>query len=490
MSLASILATASTTATTVATKSKSSGSILDPIAKPIADFLAAIYAIVPNYGVAIIILSITWMVIIAPLTLKSTRSMLAMQQLQPKLKKLQEQHKDDRQAFAAAQMELFREHNVSPFGSCLPMLLPLPIFFALYRVITGLSHTTNGVPTPKYIPPSSEMYHNIVASGGQLYAFGMNLSKSAIASHSSFGSALPYWIMLGLMGATSYFQSSQMMSRNPAAAANPQARMMRFLPLIFVVFCFRFPAGVVLYYTVSNLCRIAQQDLMYRFDPKVKALVAKEVIEVEEITKEIDDRKKTGPDASGSTPAKPAPAAGAAPGGRPSFREMWAQAIQPQQRNQAKPTGGSPPKNQPAKGAPPKSTSAKAQPAQKSQPAQKAQPAQKTQGTQKKQGTQKNQAAPKSQAAPKAQPAQKSQPAQKAQPAQKTQGTQKKQGTQRNQAAPKAQPAQKPPGADPTSAPVSDTTNGTGGQTTNGSSGNGSSHEDPSDSGRNPRGNR
>ena len=75
------------------------------------------------------------MIIIAPLTLKSTRSMLAMQKLQPQLKKLQEQHKDDKQAFAQAQMELFREHNVSPFGSCLPMLLPLPVFFALFRVI-------------------------------------------------------------------------------------------------------------------------------------------------------------------------------------------------------------------------------------------------------------------------------------------------------------------------------------------------------------------
>ena len=378
MSLASILATASTTTTTVAGKSKSGGSILDPIAKPIADFLAAIYAVIPNYGVAIIILSITWMLIISPLTLKSTRSMLAMQKLQPELKKLQAQHKDDRQAFAQAQMELFREHNVSPFGSCLPMLLPLPIFFALYRVITGLSH----VP-PKYVPVGSEMYNNIVKSGGQLYAFGIDLSKSAISAHSSFGSALPYWILLGLMAATSYYQSSQMMSRNPAAAANPQARLMKFLPLAFVLFCFRFPAGVVLYYTISNVCRIVQQDLMYRFDPKVKALVAREVIEVEEITKEIDDRKK--PSGSGSTMTPAKPSAGDNGSGRPSFREMWGQARS--QSGSAKNQGGnkgSPPKATPAKGSqPPKGAQAKGGQASTGQQSQKQQPKPAAQGGQK-----------------------------------------------------------------------------------------------------------
>ena len=75
------------------------------------------------------------------------------------------------------------------------------------------------------------------------------------------------------MAGTGYMQSAQMMSRNPAAAQNPQMRMMKYLPLLFVVFFIRFPAGVLLYYAMSNVCRIVQQDLMYRFDPKVKALV-------------------------------------------------------------------------------------------------------------------------------------------------------------------------------------------------------------------------
>ena len=378
INLAALLANGSTTVTTVATSAahKSSGSILDPIAKPIAWLLAEIYAVIPNYGVAILILSVIWMALISPLTLKSTRSMLAMQKLQPELKKLQEKHKNDRQAFAQAQMELFREHGVSPFGACLPMLLPLPIFFALFRVIDGLSHMTNGVPTPKYIPASTKMYQNIVAAGGQIKAFGMNLNQTALSHHSSFAAALPYWILLLLMGLTSYFQSAMMMSRNQANyAANPQMatqmRLMKFLPLVFVVFCIRFPAGVILYYTMSNVCRIVQQDAMYRFDPKVKALVAKEVTEVETLTDQIDDeggpapgeitsakspRPKTPPRSAANRSGSTAPAPVDSPtngsgdattskpdaktGGRAWFRSLLENAEQEQRtRNAAKAAG-------------------------------------------------------------------------------------------------------------------------------------------------------
>ncbi len=225
------------------------------------------------------------MIIISPLTLKSTRSMLAMQKLQPELKKLQEKHKNDKAAFAQAQMELFRQHNVSPWGSCLPMLLPLPVFFALYRVIQGL-----GRSNPKYLSPSSRMYHDIVAAHGHLQAFGMDLSLNAFSHHASVWAALPYWILVLVLAGTGYLQSAQMMSRNPAAAQNPQMRLMKYLPLLFAVFFIRFPAGVLLYYAMSNVCRIVQQDAMYRFDPRVKALVNQEVQEVEAHTQEIDEQ--------------------------------------------------------------------------------------------------------------------------------------------------------------------------------------------------------
>ncbi len=331
---------------TAAAHSKGGTSLLDPIAKPIAWILAEIYAVVPNYGIAILVLSVLWMLIISPLTLKSTRSMLAMQKLQPQLKRLQEKHRNDRQAFAQAQMDLFREHQVSPFGSCLPMLLPLPIFFALFRVIDGLSHIgSNGVPDPKYLAHTTRMYHDIVAAHGHLDAFGMNLSANAFSHHSSFLAALPFFLLLLIMAGTGYLQSAQMMSRNPSAQQNPQMKLMKYLPVLFVLFVVRFPAGVLLYYSMSNVCRIAQQDAMYRFDPKVKALVAQEVVEVEELTEEID---KEGPGAT-ARPARPAPMPGGtgskdAPAGRSRFRDLLRQAGEQQQRQAQtkKPPQGAP----------------------------------------------------------------------------------------------------------------------------------------------------
>ena len=342
--LVSLLHAAATTTTTVAKTSHSSGSILDPIAKPLAWVLAGIYSVIPNYGVAIMGLSLLWMVIISPLTLKSTRSMLAMQKLQPELKKLQQLHKDDRQRFAQAQMDLFREHNVSPFGSCLPMLLPLPVFFALFRVIDGLSHTVtkDGVVTamPKYLDSHTKMYHSIQAAHGHLVAFGMDLSKGALSPHNGILAAAPFWIALLVMAGTSYLQSAMMMNRNQASAnVNPQMRMMKYFAPLFALFCIKFPAGVIVYYATSNICRIVQQDAMYRFDPKVRTLVAQEVVEVEELTHEIDERERQRPGytpprrAQGGGEGAPAPKGGQA-GGRSRFRDLLAQAADQQRAQQ------------------------------------------------------------------------------------------------------------------------------------------------------------
>jgi YidC/Oxa1 family membrane protein insertase len=263
-------------------------SILNPIAKPIAWVLAAFYSVIPNFGVAIIGLSLIWMILIAPLTLKSTRSMLAMQALQPEIKRLQDKHRNDKQAFAQAQMDLFRERKVSPLSSCLPSILPLPVFIALFRVIDGLSTKSKGVPAPRFLNQHTAMYHAIVSSGGKINAFGLNLADGALSHHSSAAAAIPFFVLLLIMIGTSYLQTAMMMNRNPAASQNPQMKYMKYLPLAFGVICIRFPAGVVLYYAVSNICRIGQQYAMYRWDPRVRALLSDEVREVEARTRDID----------------------------------------------------------------------------------------------------------------------------------------------------------------------------------------------------------
>src|SRR4051812_37359036 len=126
------------------------------IAKPMASALAFFYNLVPNYRISIILLTVLVMLLLTPFTIKSTRSMLAMQRLQPELKRLQQQHKNDRQALNEAMMAFYKEHNVNPLSGCLPMLLQMPVFFALYEAIRGL--TSN---PPKNLSHSSDLFQSL-----------------------------------------------------------------------------------------------------------------------------------------------------------------------------------------------------------------------------------------------------------------------------------------------------------------------------------------
>lgn len=268
-----------------------SGGFWAPIANPLAAVLAFLYTLVPNYGIAIVLLTIAMMILLTPLTIKQTRSMLVMQKLQPEMKKLQEQHKNDRQALNEAVMALYKEHNASPLGGCLPMLLPFPLFIALLKVLEGLSRidAKTKASIPKYLSANTTMYKNIVKANGKLDAFGMDLAKSAKSAGGGFAHSLPFFVLLLLMVGTQFYQQYQLTSKNPAVKSQPgQAMMMKLIPLIFGVISLAFPAGVVLYWTVSNIIRIGQQWALYRYDPKVKALVTKDVKEIEAKTREID----------------------------------------------------------------------------------------------------------------------------------------------------------------------------------------------------------
>lgn len=274
------------------------GQILNPLYQAVAAVLTFFYSLVPNYAVAITLLTITVMAVLSPLTLKSTRSMLSMQRLAPEIKKLQQKYKADRQKLNEEMMALYRENNVSPLGGCLPMLLQLPVFFVLYEVIRGLTTVVivhgHAVSAPKYVSHSSLLYHDLRAAGGKMMAFGIDLAKSATNVHGGFGSAAPFYFLIIVAIGLQYLQMRQLTARNPqAAAANPQmARMQKFFPLIFGVIYISIPAAVNIYFIVSNLFRIAQQELMFRFDPVVKAMSAGGPIEAREL--------KRGPATAGS----------------------------------------------------------------------------------------------------------------------------------------------------------------------------------------------
>jgi YidC/Oxa1 family membrane protein insertase len=228
--------------------------MLDPLYEAVEYVLAFFYALIPNLGVAIILLTISVMLLLFPLTAKSARSMLAMQRLQPEIKKLQAKHKGDRQKLNEEMMKLYQEHKVNPLGGCLPLLVQFPIFIALFGVLRDTS-----------APAGTQLYKDVQAAKPDGLTFlGMDLSKLATDSHADFLAALPYYILVGLVFFTGYLQSKQS-QRNTPPGANPQMQMItRVLPLVLGVTSLFFPAGLVLYFFVSNLWRVGQQELIMR----------------------------------------------------------------------------------------------------------------------------------------------------------------------------------------------------------------------------------
>jgi len=258
------------------------GQIFQPVFKLFASILALIYAVVPNYAIAITILTILIMGALTPLTVKSTKSMIAMQRIQPEIKKLQQKYKgaENRQQLNEEMMRLYKEEKVNPAGGCLPMFLQFPFLIILYDIIRGLTNVSaTKVPVPaachlpflmtnvapRYIPNSSKMYCNLVASGGQMKAFGIDLALKPFSPHASIWAALPYFALVILAVALQYIQMSQMNKRNAAAQANSQMmKIQKFMPIVFAYIYFLIPAAVLIYMVVSTLIRIATQDIIFR----------------------------------------------------------------------------------------------------------------------------------------------------------------------------------------------------------------------------------
>jgi YidC/Oxa1 family membrane protein insertase len=230
--------------------------MLDPLYNAFGAVLAFFYAIIPNEGVAIILLTITVMLVLFPLTAKSARSMLAMQRLQPEIKKLQAKHKGDRQKLNEEMMELYKENKVNPLGGCLPLVVQFPVFISLFHVLRSTAAT---------VPIGSQLYKDIIAAKPNGLTFlGMDLSLKATDPHSSLWVALPYYILVGAVFLTGFLQSRQS-QRNTPPGGNPQMQMItKVLPIAFGAFSLFFPAGLVLYFLVSNLWRLGQQELIMR----------------------------------------------------------------------------------------------------------------------------------------------------------------------------------------------------------------------------------
>ena len=214
--------------------------------------MAFFFGLIPSYGFAIIMLTVTVRVLLIPLTAKQVKSQRAMQTLQPELKKLQAKYKGDRQKLNEEMMKLYKEHKANPLAGCLPLILQMPLFIILYRLIIDLSK----VP-PRHIPVTSELHQALVESQGKLESFGMNLAERP-------ASVIGVLLVAAVVG-TGYYQQKQMTARLPKDSVNPQMQMVgKIFPVFFGLISLSVPAGVVLYFVVSNIWQIGQQAVAFR----------------------------------------------------------------------------------------------------------------------------------------------------------------------------------------------------------------------------------
>lgn len=236
--------------------------MFDAFFDAIAALLAWFYALpLVGYGGAIALLTLTVMIIVTPLTLKGTRSMMTMQALAPEMKKIQQQYADDRVKMNEELLAFYKENQINPLGGCLPLLLQMPVFIILYQVIQGLTRTgADGNFDPKYLDESSELYRDL-SQTDQMLSLGIDLAESASkALQDSFGHGLPYIALILAVAATSYIQQKQISGRNPNAEMPQQQKiLLRVMPVFFAFISFNFAAALVVYFLVSNLYRIGQQ---------------------------------------------------------------------------------------------------------------------------------------------------------------------------------------------------------------------------------------
>lgn len=212
------------------------------LAIPILWLMNSFYHYVPNYGVAIIFLTVITKILFYPLTLKSMASMKAMQATQPQVNALRAKYKNDPQRLQRETLELYRKHRINPMGGCLPMVIQIPIFYALYLVFSL----------------SVELQNAAFLCFGQL--FGVELWICDLARHD------PTYVLPILMGGSMFIQQKM----TPVVGDPRQAKIMLFMPVIFTFMFLNLPSGLVLYWFVSNGLQILQQYYMDRSGKPLK----------------------------------------------------------------------------------------------------------------------------------------------------------------------------------------------------------------------------
>lgn len=264
-------------------------SLIDGLADFVASILAFFYSLPVlggSYGLAIILLTFTLMVMLMPLTLKATRSTIKMSQLQPELRRIQKEYKQDRETMNAELMKLYSENGVNPVGGCLPMIAQMPVFIVLFQIIRGLTRRVDELAfydvaarlrearelaplngqtfSPQFLEHDTALFRDL--STHTEMKFGpLDLAAQAWdVVRSDFVAAVPYILLVLFVVAASFYQQKQVTARrSPDTQMSPmmqqQQQLLKILPVLTGVWSFAFPAGLVLYWAASSTFRIGQQ---------------------------------------------------------------------------------------------------------------------------------------------------------------------------------------------------------------------------------------
>lgn len=254
--------------------------------------LSFFYGLIPNFGIAVILLTILIGIILFPLTLKQTRSMKAMQEIQPEIKRLQRDLKHDKQAQQAAMMALYKERGVNPAAGCLPLILQMPVWFALFSVLrsfaeksldAALRHVTVGSSLHTAVtsavcsnltPPNLDPRCATAPAGAALDFLWMDMRVSPSGAIGTDGilKATAYLVTIALVMITAYWQQKQTMAKTQQGGqAQPGQAIMKIFPFFFGFISFNLPAGLVVYFAASQLFRIGQQAMILKLDARRKA---------------------------------------------------------------------------------------------------------------------------------------------------------------------------------------------------------------------------
>ena len=246
--------------------------ILSPIRSAIEYVIVFLYNnVVPNYGIVIILLTIIVRLVLTPLTITQARSMARMQKMQPELQELQKKYKDDKAKLQQETMEFYRKNNVNPLAGCLPLLLQLPIFFALFQALRNPSEIVTDVLGPPFIPTYMlANFKNILVNipNPNFNFLWMNLNERD-----------PYFILVILMVAT-MFISTKMTTTDPK-----QKFITYILPVVFGAISWQFPSGILVYWVTTNVWSIGQQYVVNR-------LVKREAKKTDDKEKKLQEQKK------------------------------------------------------------------------------------------------------------------------------------------------------------------------------------------------------